>query len=394
MAINSTSNMTADMATYYDRVFLEASKNKTQFYKMAQHKNLPLNEGKTVNFTRFLPLATRTTALTETTTGGIGAGSGKTMKSMTVAATVAPYGDFAEVTELLRLGSIDKNMKAKVEILGMQAGETIDELMMREYGDNCQRLRNDGDGTYQQDTVTTGAGSTTTLAATSLTETNDFWNGGYVTITDRTNKAYGETRAITDFDSASDTLTVDAAFSTAPGTGCYFRIAEGATLTASTDKFSHAGLSYARRDLQDNNAIPFEGGYFHGLIEAHSEMDFASDTTVTGLSQQSSPSMLLDGEFSRWMGVRLFKQSLVWRSAVNTDSTYAATGAVRVLPIFGREAFGAVDLAGQGNKIHVRGWKDLGQEIPLYSTIGWEIIFAQKMLNGCFGVGLMVNPVV
>jgi len=392
MAINSTSNMTADMATYYDRVFLEASVNKTQFYKMAQKKVLPLNEGKTVNFTRFLPLATRTTALTETTTGGIGAGSGKTMKSMTVAATVAPYGDFTEVTELLRLGSIDKNMKAKVEILGMQAAETIDELMMLEYGDNCQRCRNDADATYQLDTVTSAAGTTTTMVCDALTETNDFWNGGYVTISDRTNSAYGETRAITDFDSASDTLTVDVAFSTAPGDVCKFRITEGHALAASTDKLSHAGVSFARRDLQDNNAIPFEGGYFHGLIESHSEMDFAADTTVTGLSQQSQPSMLLDGEFARWMGVRLFKQSLVFRSAVDSDSTYSATGLIRVLPFFGREAIGAVDLSGQGNKIHVRGWKDLGQEIPLYSTIGWEIIFAQKMLNSCFAVGLMVGP--
>jgi len=394
MAINSTGNMTADMATYYSRVFLEASVLKMQFYKSAQHKPLPLNEGQTVNFTRFLPLSTRTTALTQTTTGGIAEGSGKTMKSMTVSATVYPYGDFTEIHEMLRLASIDKNMKAKVEILGMQAAETIDELMMREYGDNCLRLRNDADATYQYDTVTTGAGSTTTMAASALTETNDFWNAGYVTITDRTNAAYGETRAITDFDSASDTLTVDAAFSTAPGTGCKFRITEGHALTASTDKLSHASMAYARRDLLNNNAIPFEGGYFRGLIEPHSEMDFSNESVMQGLSQQSSPQMLLDGEISRWLGFRLFRQNNVWRSAVDADSTYVATGAVRVLPFFGREALGAVDLAGQKEKIYVRGWRDLGQEIPNHSTIGWEIIFAQKMLNSCFSVGLMVNPTV
>jgi hypothetical protein len=387
--------MTADMATYYDRVFLERSVLRNNFYKNAQKKPLPLNEGKTVNFTRFLPLATRTTALTETTTGGIAAGSGSTLKSMTVSATAAPYGNFTEVTELLRLTSIDKNMKEKVEVLAQQAGETIDELMMREYGDNCNRIRADADSSYWMEVATTSAGSTTTLISTTLTEADDYWNGGYVCITDRTNAAYGEVRAISDFTAATDTVTVDAAFSTAPGSGCTFRICEGAGLSNSNsaDKLTHTNLSYAKRELDDKNALAFENGMYKGLVDPYSQFDFfASDSTFQGLAQQSRPTALEAGEIARWMGIQLFQQNLVWRSAVNSDSTYSATGAVRVLPIFGRESLGAVELEAQQNKVYVRGWKELGQPIPQYATIGWEIIFAQKMLNGCFGVGLMVTP--
>ena len=384
--------MTADMATYYDRLFLEKSVLQTKYYMAAQHKNLPQNEGKTVNFTRFLPLSTRTTALTETTNGGITAG--ETLKSMTVSATVAPYGDYTEVTELLRLTSIDKNMKEKVEVLGMQAQETIDELMWREYGDNCLRVRADADSAYWQNNSATG-GSTTTVVDTGLTEADDYWNGGYVTITDRTHGAYGETRAITDFTAASDTVTVDAAFSEAVAAGTKYSICEGAALSNANaaDKLTHTNLSYAQRELKENSALPYEGGFFCALVDPYSEFDFfASDSTFQGLAQQSRPRDLEDGVITRWMGIELKRQQGGWRSAVNSDSTYSATGAVRVIPIFGKNAFGAVDLAGQGNKIHVMGWKDLGQEIPKYATIGWEIMFAQKMLNSCWAVGLMVTP--
>lgn len=395
MAINSTSNLTAEMATYYDKVFMDMSVQKCNYYQAAQHKNLPLNEGKTVNFTRYMPLATRTTALTETTTGGIAEGSGKTLVENTVSATVAPYGDFTEIHEMVRLTSIDKNLVAKVEVIGVQAKETIDELMWRQYGDNCLRLRADSDATYQLDSVTDGAGSTTTIVDSVLTQTDDYWNGGYVTITDRNNAAYGETRAATDFANSGAIVTVDAAFSTAPGTACdyHISISTGLANTNAADNLTHLNIARAKRELDVRHALPFKNGMFCGLMDPRNEFDFfGADTTLTGLAQQSRPSMLLDGVIGRWMGIEWKAQSVGWAHAVGTDQTYVATGAATVVPVFGREAIGAVDLAGQQQKVHMRSWKDLGQEIPNHSTIGWEIIFAQKVLNSCWAVGLVTTP--
>jgi len=71
--------------------------------------------------------------------------------------------------------------------------------------------------------------------------------------------------------------------------------------------------------------------------------------------------------------------------------TYSATGAVYCIPFFGKESYGVVDLVPQPQMIYEQSWKDLGQPIPIYNTVGWEVGFATKVLNGCFGVTLMAS---
>ncbi len=54
--------------------------------------------------------------------------------------------------------------------------------------------------------TTTSPGTTTTLIDTALTEIDDYWNGFKITVNDGTNS--GLVGVVTDFDAASDTLTV------------------------------------------------------------------------------------------------------------------------------------------------------------------------------------------
>lgn len=62
-------------------------------------------------------------------------------------------------------------------------------------------------------TGTADSGSTTTLVDSPLTQADDFFNGMFLSITGGTNN--GESRLITDFDAASDTITVSSAFTAA-----------------------------------------------------------------------------------------------------------------------------------------------------------------------------------
>ena len=60
-AQGSNAGLTAPMQIFYDRVFLERAKVELRHDFGAQVRNIPMNSGKTVYFTRFSPLALATT---------------------------------------------------------------------------------------------------------------------------------------------------------------------------------------------------------------------------------------------------------------------------------------------------------------------------------------------
>jgi len=115
------------MSTYYDKRFLERAKAAITFDYGADVKKRPRNQGKTVNFTRFTPLAAQTTALTEATNP-----SEVAMTATTVSATVAEYGAFTKVGSLFDLTSIDERLEEHTDVHAINAAETVDILTRNE----------------------------------------------------------------------------------------------------------------------------------------------------------------------------------------------------------------------------------------------------------------------
>lgn len=115
------------MSTYYEKTFLDRAEYEYIFNEGAQMRSQPANEGKTVNFTRHTPLATATTALTEGTNP-----SEVALTATTVAATLAEYGTTVKISRFLSLTSIDANNEEKIEVVGQNQGETIDEITRNE----------------------------------------------------------------------------------------------------------------------------------------------------------------------------------------------------------------------------------------------------------------------
>lgn len=112
------------MQTFYDKVFLERAEADLRFDYAAIKKSVPANSGKTVTWNRFTPLAAATTALTELTYP-----SAADISSATVTASVAEYGNYSIVGGLFDLTSIDVNLKEHSEVMGQNAGESIDNLI-------------------------------------------------------------------------------------------------------------------------------------------------------------------------------------------------------------------------------------------------------------------------
>jgi N4-gp56 family major capsid protein len=127
MSAQTTALLTQEMSTYYEKVFLARAEYEYIFNQGAQMRSMPANEGKVVSFTRHTPLATATTALTEGTNPAEVA-----LTATTVSATLAEYGTTVKISRFLSLTSIDANNKEKIEVVGQNMGETLDELTRNE----------------------------------------------------------------------------------------------------------------------------------------------------------------------------------------------------------------------------------------------------------------------
>jgi len=127
MTAQVTTGLTQEMQTYYEKVFLARAEYEYIFNQGAQMRTQPANNGKTVVFTRHTPLATATTALTEGTNPAEVA-----LTATNVSATLAEYGNTVKISRFLSLTSIDAGNKEKIEVIGQNMGETIDELTRNE----------------------------------------------------------------------------------------------------------------------------------------------------------------------------------------------------------------------------------------------------------------------
>lgn len=115
------------MQIFYDRVFLDRAKIELRHDFGAQVRNVPMNSGKTVYFTRFTPLAIITSALSEAANP-----TAVDMTASTVSATLADYGNYTTVGSLYSMTSIEEGLKEHVSVHGQNAGESIDQLIRTE----------------------------------------------------------------------------------------------------------------------------------------------------------------------------------------------------------------------------------------------------------------------
>lgn len=125
--MSTSTSLITPAQVYYDKVFLERAKAELRHDFGAQVKNVPLNSGAVVRFTRFSPLALVTSALSEATNP-----TETAMTATNVSATLAEYGAVTQVSSLFSLTQIDEGLKEHVEVHGQNAGESVDRLIRTE----------------------------------------------------------------------------------------------------------------------------------------------------------------------------------------------------------------------------------------------------------------------
>lgn len=124
MGLTTTTQIPAEVNNYYDRNLLEAAAPLLLHTKWAQVRDIPRKAGtKIIKFRKYSLLAAATTPLTEGITP-----VGSSLSVTDITAEALQYGDFITVTDVLDFTTEDPELTIAGEQLGMQAGDTLDQL--------------------------------------------------------------------------------------------------------------------------------------------------------------------------------------------------------------------------------------------------------------------------
>lgn len=114
-------NLSPEMKTYYSAYLIDNAEPELVHDQFGQKHPIPKNGGKTIEFRKYDPLPKALTPLTEGVTP-----DGQKLNVSTITATVAQYGAFIELSDVLLLTAIDNNLLQATKLLGSQAGRTLD----------------------------------------------------------------------------------------------------------------------------------------------------------------------------------------------------------------------------------------------------------------------------
>lgn len=121
--------------TFYERTLLSRLLPNLHFYEFCQKRTIPNNEGDTINFRRFNSLPAATTPLEEGKPG-----EGLELSISVLTAQLKQYGSYIPITDKFKYMAIDQIMTELAEMLGEQAGLTLDTLLAQTFasGTNVQ----------------------------------------------------------------------------------------------------------------------------------------------------------------------------------------------------------------------------------------------------------------
>ena len=121
--VTTDSGLSDEMKTWYSNYLIDNAEPELVHNQFGQKHPIPKNGGKTIEFRKYSPLPKITTALQEGVTP-----DGQKLNMSVINATVDQYGGYVELSDMLILTAIDNNLVIATELLGSQAGRTLDTL--------------------------------------------------------------------------------------------------------------------------------------------------------------------------------------------------------------------------------------------------------------------------
>lgn len=122
--LNSQGNdLSPEMKTYYSDYLIDEAEPNLVHDQFGQKHAIPVNGGKIIEFRKYDSLPKALTPLVE----GV-VPDGQSLNVTTITATVAQFGGYITISDMLILTAIDNNIVEATQILGSQAGRTLDSI--------------------------------------------------------------------------------------------------------------------------------------------------------------------------------------------------------------------------------------------------------------------------
>ena len=160
----------------------------------------------------------------------------------------------------------------------------------------------------------------------------------------------------------------------------------GSALTEISTSVVSAGVDFrkASAHLRALSVMPFEDNTYHGMVHPNTSFDLQSDNAVSGwielnkyISIDKVHDKVLAGELGKLYNIR-FQESQNILTGVGAASavTYHSW-------VFGKESFGAVDVANQGIQkiVHQPGDSGVADPLNLNGSIGWKTYAVYPVLD-------------
>ncbi|RGL39001.1 N4-gp56 family major capsid protein [Paenibacillus polymyxa] len=119
-----TNQLPAENATFYQTAMLDRLISELVYMKYGEKKNIPKRAGATAQWRRLNSLAVSTTAVTEGVTP-----DAVNLDITAITATVQTYGSWTKISEFLDLVGLDPVLTETSELMGENAGESIDTVI-------------------------------------------------------------------------------------------------------------------------------------------------------------------------------------------------------------------------------------------------------------------------
>lgn len=179
---------------------------------------------------------------------------------------------------------------------------------------------------------------------------------------------------------AGETLdTLIAAELSANATTQYANSKVALTAVASTDTLTGAEIRKAVRTLKKNKAKTFDDGFFRAVIPVSAAYDLRGNSEWLNANTYVNVDLYKNGQIGALHGVKFLE--------TNNESTESSTATVYHTFVFGKNAYGMLNLAGQPEKriiVKTPGSSDTSNPLDMYSTIGWKSYFVAKILNSAW----------
>lgn len=121
--VTTDNDLSVEMKTYYHDRLIDYAEPKLVHDQFGQKVPIPRNKGKSVEFRKYSPLPKATTALQEGVTP-----KGRKLKVTNLLSEIKQYGDYVELSDVLEMTAIDRNVEQATKLLGGQSGRTLDTI--------------------------------------------------------------------------------------------------------------------------------------------------------------------------------------------------------------------------------------------------------------------------